>query len=165
MPFGQFILSSRLRKADGGLIEVLARHGPLLEQFLPAVIDLLLSVEHLLGGLRIRCSLLYFLRQAGGCSRNICSFGLFKCAFVFFLGSSQIRVLQNSQQLAFVYLAAPVGIKLLYRRTDLWHYRRLLQRKQYSIRRDNALNGCFLSVRGGDRNDSFFGFLLGTADG
>ena len=121
MSFRQLILSSRLRKADSGLIEVLPRHGPLLEQFLPAVIDLLLSVEHLLGGLRIRCSLLYFFRQAGCCSRNICGFGLFKCAFVFFLGRSQIRVLQNGQQLAFVHLASPVGVKLLYRRADLWH--------------------------------------------
>src|SRR6202158_1834511 len=165
MPFGQFILSSRLRKADGGLIEVLPRHGPLLEQFLPAVIDLLLSLEHLLGGLRVRCSLLYFFRQAGGCSRNICGFGLFECTFIFFPGRGQIRILQNRQQLAFVYFASPVDVKLFYRRADLWHYRRLLQRKQYSIRRDDALNGCFLSVRGGDRNGSFFGFLLRTADG
>jgi hypothetical protein len=115
--------------------------------------------------MRIRCSLLYFLRQAGCRSRHICGFGLFKCAFIFFLGRSQIRVLQNRQQLAFTHLASPVSVKLFYRRADLWHQRRLLQRKQYSIRHDDALNGRFLSVRGGDRNGSFFGFLLGTADG
>src|SRR6202158_655438 len=165
MSFRQLILCSCLREADSGLIEVLPRHGPLLKQFLPAVIDLLLSVEHLFGGLRIKRSLLYFFRQAGCCSRNICGFGLFKCAFVLFLGRCQIRVLQNGQQLASAHLASPCSVKLFYRRTDLWHYRRLLQRKQYSIRRDDALNGCFLSVRGGDRNGSFFGFLLRTADG
>src|ERR1700730_14514175 len=137
MPFGQFILSSRLRKADGGLIEVLPRHGPLLEEFLPAVIDLLLSLKHLLGGLRVRCSLLYFCRQADCGSRYIRGFSLFKCTFIFFLGRGQIRVLQNGQQLALAYFASPVDVKLFYRRADLWHYRRLLQRKQYSIRRDD----------------------------
>src|SRR6266849_6004165 len=64
MSLRQLILSSGLCKADSGLIQVLARHGSLLEQFLPAVIDFLLSVEHLLGRLRVRCSLLYFLRPA-----------------------------------------------------------------------------------------------------
>ena len=51
--FCKFILRLRLCEADGRLVQILARQGPLLEQLQTAVIQFLCRVELFFGGLRV----------------------------------------------------------------------------------------------------------------
>ena len=61
MAFRLFVLCFGLYERDGRGIKVLSRNCALSEQVLAAVIDLLLSVEVFLGGLRVQFSFLQFL--------------------------------------------------------------------------------------------------------
>ena len=59
------VLIPGLCQIDAGLIELFARDGSLLKEFLPAVVDFLLRFQHLFGRLRVQLGLLDFLRQLG----------------------------------------------------------------------------------------------------
>ena len=59
------VLIASLGQIHAGLIEFFARDGTLLKQFLTAVVDFLLGIQHLFGRLRVQLRLLDFLRQLG----------------------------------------------------------------------------------------------------
>ena len=99
-------------------VQFLARQRSLLEQNLPAVVDLLLGVVSFLRGFYIELGLLPLLRQRGLCFQSVSGLGLLVGAFVLHFGGRKVPVLQHGQQLAAMHAAAAVHVKLFHRRDD-----------------------------------------------
>src|ERR1700722_1384627 len=108
MLFGNRMLVTRLRDIDSRLVEFFARQRSLLEELLPALINLLLGIERLLGLLRFGFGFLDFLGQAAarwGLVRRLC---LIVSAFILLSRRCQVAIFQHRQQLALMHVAATI---------------------------------------------------------
>src|SRR5207302_3521477 len=107
---GNLVLTARLHQVYRCLIKILTGEGSLFKEFLPAVVNLLRSVQVLLRNLGIELRLLDFFGQARRGGRGISRLRLIVRTFGVLRGRFQITVLQYSEQLVFVNPATALHI-------------------------------------------------------
>ena len=144
MALRKFILIFCLSQSDSGLIEVLARKRALRVEILTAVVKLLFSFERYLRCLRITLRLLDLFRQSGGGRDRIRGLRLIVCSLIVLSGGGQVAILQRSEQLSGMNLAAAIDIERFDRRADLRNNRRLRERVQDGFGRHCLLDGRLL---------------------
>src|SRR5215472_13157114 len=119
MLLGNFELVAGLGEGDAGSVQLFSGQRSLFEEFLAALVDGLLGLESLLGGLEIQSRFLNFLGETGGSGDLVSCLGLL-IGTASVLGSSrEVAVFQHSQQLSLVHFAATFHIEGLNRCTDL----------------------------------------------
>src|SRR4029077_17185918 len=121
------------------LVQFLSWQSSLLKEVLAAVVQLLLSIERLLGRFGIKFRLAHFFRKGGDGRACICRLGLRQAPFVFLLRCGQVTVLKYSQQLPGFNPAAAVHGETLHGCTDLGCDGGLLERKQDRLCADDFL--------------------------
>ena len=137
------------------MIQFLARQRALLKQVFAAVIHLLLSIESLPGGLQFKFCLLHFGWQIRSGADGIYRLRLIVRALGILGRGGEVFVLEHSQQLPLMHVAASLHIERLNRGADLGHDCRLRQGKQNRVRNHRVLDSGFLNRRHLHRHDRF----------
>src|ERR1700730_3254143 len=97
MLLSNVVLIARIGEVDSGLIEFLAWHCTLLKKFLPAAVNLFLSIEQSFGRLEIEAGLLKLFGNSRSCGRGVGSLRLVVSAFCILRRCRQIAILQRRQ--------------------------------------------------------------------